>query len=126
LGVAISLSISGLDWPWSALLCAVWSMDCVRGLTYVHSSKCRLTGIRVTADGMIELLGQDADCKPAGSAQLLAGSVVGSHFAWLKLAAADGTRHALFFRAADDPFAWHRLALLWQLSRSGLVAASDS
>lgn len=93
-------------------LALVWLL--LAGLELVSTARGfgRCTGIRIAADGTVEV--RDARDRRI-AAELIPGSVVTARFAWLRLAGADGSRFAEPMtgecRKSEE---WRRLQVIWR------------
>ena len=100
---------------WCALLVITWLVIAVRQVcTYRH--RCRqLVAISLASSGRVTATASDGRILEVVLAD---GSMVQRHFAWLRLRFDAGHSHGeLLSAAAAGESRWHRLQLLWSLSR---------
>jgi len=108
------ITASGFHWPWKPLILFCWWLDCGLQLRQLQRGMRRLAALRLAADGSVRAV--DAAGRQAPAA-LLAGSVVGTRIAWLRVRFVDGGRHAELLLAVHcAPAEWHALQLIWRQS----------
>ena len=123
LGSGILLGLAGavviltmnLAWQWRLSIFALWVADCLWTCRRHVLTRGRCDAIRLDATGRVYAR------QPGGrllAIELLSGSLVTAHFAWLRFGFADGSRRdELWLACRESAVAWHRLQLLWQQSR---------
>lgn len=97
---------------WAAALLLAWSAASLLELRAARKCEARIERFRLYADGRLEGVSHDGTIQ---ALELLSGSMVLSHFAWLRVRFTDGTRYGELLLAAcgraDD---WRRLRLIWR------------
>jgi hypothetical protein len=94
------------------ILALAWTADCVWGLARQGHGNARVRRILINVRGTVEVL--DAYGK-SHELQLLKGSAVLKHCAWLRLRFADGLHYVELISRFDCPEStWRRLQLIWR------------
>jgi hypothetical protein len=117
LGVAgaVVILMINLAWQWRLAILALWVADCLWTCRRQVLTEGRCDAIRLDASGRVYARQSGGQLL---ALELLSGSLITSHFAWLRLEFADGSRRDELWLACREPaVAWHRLQLLWQQSR---------
>lgn len=111
LGLAILLVLPVPLW-WRGAAAAVWTGVNVRELSHIYRGHKRCRRIRIGHNGDISVLSEQGTWS---AANLVAGSVVLSRWAWLRFEFADGHRCAELLRGrAPENEQWRRLQVIWR------------
>ena len=94
------------------ILAVAWTADCMRGLARQGKGNARVRRLLINVHGAVE--GRDFRGK-SHELQLLKGSAVLQHCAWLRLRFADGLHYVELVSSFDCPEStWRRLQLIWR------------
>lgn len=109
LGMLLTLAVPT---AWRVAAAAAWTAVNARQLHLIARGYMRCRRIRIASDGSATIQAPDGNWF---AATMLAGSIVSSRIAWLRLAADDGQHFAELVRAKNaENEQWRRLQVIWR------------
>ena len=104
-----------LTWPTRVAVFALWTADSIHTQSRLRQGWAACRGIRMTNRGEIRILGPGERWR---AVSLATGTLITRRFAWLRYTEPGGpTRAEFLLRRSAEAAAWHRLQVIWRLSR---------